>query len=173
MITLLFIFLIIFVIVKIINPADKKSEKQKAKDDQALTELPDICLKGKSLGKWEKALNLCPKDKETLDVFEYRRSDRSITIKVKNGDTISCPLEQLDVNFEKVVGMYGMYEFKVSHEKRKIKFYNFDNVFSKKEYDVIIGVLWLAGTTHNREIMGSTYKNMSRAATVIKILSKL
>lgn len=90
MITLLFIFLIIFVIVKIINPADKKSKKQKAKDDQALTELPDICLKGKSLGKWEKALNLYPKDKETLDVFEYRRSDRSITIKVKNGDTISC-----------------------------------------------------------------------------------
>lgn len=170
MFTLLIIFIFIcFIISLFVNPADKKSKKEKAKDDQALMELPDIHMKGKKLEKWENALNLFPNEKEILDVFEYHRADKSVTIKVLSGEGISCPLAQIDVTFNKVAGRY---EFIVSHEKKSIKFYDY-SVFTPKEYDVIIGVLWLAGTTHNRQIMGSTYKNMSRAATIIKILSKL
>ena len=41
------------------------------------------------------------------------------------------------------------------------------------EWDVIIRLLMLAGTTHNIAIMGSAYKNANMVASIIKALNKL
>lgn len=170
MITLIVFCLIGYVIYKAFsNPADKKSKKQIALDADKKANLPDIYLKGKRLGSWEKAANLFPGDRDILDIFQYRSSDRSVYLKMLDGRSITCPLSQLDVTFDKAT----IYRFVIRHNKTSFSFYQFDYVFKKEEYDVIIGVLLLAGTTHNRGIMGSTYKNTAKAATIIKILSKL
>ena len=171
MITLLIIIFIVFVIYQAIkNPSDKKSKKEEIHDEEEISKLPNINFKGKPLTSWECVANMFPRKNGILDVFMYNSSDRSIYMRMLDGRSISCPLSKLDVSFDKVNPLFRFY---VTDGNTKFSFYNFAYVFSEKQYEVIIGVLLLAGTTHNKSIMGSTYKNMSRAATVIKIMSKL
>ena len=162
MITLLIIIFIVFVIYQAIkNPSDKKSKKEEIHDEEEILKLPNINFKGKPLTSWECVANMFPRKNDILDVFMYNSSD---------GRSISCPLSKLDVSFDKVNPLYRFY---VTDGNTKFSFYNFAYVFSEKQYEVIIGVLLLAGTTHNKSIMGSTYKNLSRISTIVKILSKL
>ena len=171
MITFFIIIVLGFIIYKaIVNPSDKKDKKEIVEDKEKIAQLPDICFKGKELSSLQRAANMFPGKKDILDIFKYNSSDHSIYMKMLDGRNISCFLSELDVTFDKVSSIY---RFLVTDGKTKFSFYQFDFVFSKEQYEVITGVLLLAGTTHNKSIMGSTYKNMSRAATVIKIMSKL
>lgn len=171
MFTLFFILLMAFLIWNVFqNPADKKSKKQAIKDEEKTASLPDIYIKGKALSSWEKALDGFPAKNDILDVFKYNSSDRSVYLKMLDGRSISCPLSQLDVTFDK---MGVTYRFVVTDKRTKFSFYQYDYVFTSDQYNVIIGILLLAGTTHNKAIMGSAHKTLSNVATIVKFLSKL
>ena len=171
MITLLIIIFIVFVIYQAIkNPSDKKSKKEEIHDEEEISKLPNINFKGEPLTSWECVANMFPRKNGILDVFMYNSSDRSIYMRMLDGRSISCPLSKLDVSFDKVNPLFRFY---VTDGNTKFSFYNFAYVFSEKQYEVIIGVLLLAGTTHNKSIMGSTYKNLSKISTIVKIISKL
>lgn len=171
MITLsIFIIIVVFIVVIKSNSADKKSKKDKLRDEEKVANLPDINLKGKKLTSWERTANLFPAKNDILDVFKYNSLDKSIFLQMLDGRSIYCPLNELNVTFDKVSSLN---RFVVTDGKTKFSFYNYDYVFTAKEYEVIICVLLLAGTTHNKSIMGNAYKNLSRANTILKILSHL
>lgn len=139
-------------------------------DEEKTASLPDIYIKGKTLSSWEKALAGFPAKTNVLDIFKYNSSDRSVYLKMLDGRSISCPLSQLDVTFDK---MGVTYRFVVTDKRTKFSFYQYEYVFTNDQYNVIIGVLLLAGTTHNKSIMGSAHKTLSNVATIVKFLSKL
>ena len=89
---------------------------------------------------------------------------------MKDGRFVNCPLSQLDITFDKVGALYRIV---VKHNNVKFSFYQYAYVFSDKEWEVILDTLTLAGTTRNVSIMGSAYKNLNKANTVLKIIKAL
>ena len=169
MITLLIIIIIIWAIVKS-NSKDKKSQKEQAIDEEKTASLPDMTFYAKEMTSTQKALNMWPGDKDLLQEFRYTSSNRMIYMKMREGRFVNCPLSQLDVTFDKVSGMYRIV---IKNDNVKFSFYQYPYVFTDKEWDIILSTLTLAGTTRNVEIMGSTYKNLSKVNTVLKIIKAL
>lgn len=169
MITLLIIIIIIWAIVKS-NSKDKKSQKEQAIDEEKTASLPDMTFYAKEMTSTQKALNMWPGDKDLLQEFRYTSSNRMIYMKMRDGRFVNCPLSQLDVTFDKVSGMYRIV---IKNDNVKFSFYQYPYVFTDKEWDIILSTLTLAGTTRNVEIMGSTYKNLSKVNTVLKIIKAL
>lgn len=169
MITLLIIIIIIWAIVKS-NSKDKKSQKEQAIDEEKTASLPDMTFYAKEMTSTQKALNMWPGDKDLLQEFRYTSSNRMIYMKMRDGRFVNCPLSQLDVTFDKVSGMYRIV---IKNDNVKFSFYQYSYVFTDKEWDIILSTLTLAGTTRNVEIMGSTYKNLSKVNTVLKIIKAL
>lgn len=169
MLTLTIIILVLIIVIKS-NSVDKKNKKEKLRDEEKIAHLPDIDFKGKELTSWERAADLFPSKKDILDIFKYNSLDKSVYLQMLDGRSICCPLNELNVTFDKVSSLN---RFVVTDGKTKFSFYNYDYVFTAKEYEVIICVLLLAGTTYNKSIMGNAYKNLSKANTVLKILSHM
>jgi len=169
MFTLLIIIIVVWVIVKS-NSKDKKSKKEQAINEEKTASLPDMAFYAKEMTSTQKALNMWPGDKDLLQEFRYISSSRMIYLKMKDGRFVNCPLSQLDVTFDKVSGIYRIV---IKNSNVKFSFYQYSYVFTDNEWDVILSTLTLAGTTRNVEIMSSTYKNLSRANTILKIISKL
>lgn len=172
---MLFLFIVIIIIAiccSFMSPKDKKSKKQLAKNEEFLAKLPDIFYKAHEMSSTEKALNLWPSNKDLLDIFQYTSENRNIYLKMKDGRSISCPLSELDVEFDKVHKTY-IYRIVVKNGKTKFSFYGFEYVFTKKQWDVIFSTLTLAGITRNVSIMGKAYKNMEKAATILKIIKEI
>ena len=89
---------------------------------------------------------------------------------MKDGRYVDCPLSLLDVTFDVACGIYRIV---IKHNNVKFSFYRYDHIFTKKEWEIILDTLTLAGTTRNVAIMGSAYKNMSKVNTVLKIIKAL
>lgn len=144
---------------------DKKSKKQLEKNEEILAKLPDIYYTATDsfFGN--------------LEVFHYTSSNRSIYLKKKGDELISCPLSQLDVFFYKETRVIKHYRITCKNGSKEITFYGSvsgDGMgFTKEQWEVIYSTLTLAGVTRNVAIMGKSYKNMEKATTVLKILSKL
>jgi len=170
MLTFLFIVLMIYLIARAIsNPADKKSAKKLAAIETQTAQLPDISLCAKEMNSWQKAANLWPSDKDVLKRVRYTSSTRNIYLEMKDGRRVSCPLSQLDVTFDR---LNQLNRFVIGNGP-KFSFYEYAYTFTDAEWDVIKRLLMLAGTTHNIAIMGSTYNNINKVASLIKALNKL
>ena len=169
MLTILFILVIVFAIIATNSP-DKKSKKEIANNNAKIADLPDMAFYAKNLTSAQKALNLWPSDSDMLQAFKYISSTRLIYMKMKDGRFVNCPLSQLDITFDKVGALYRIV---VKHNNVKFSFYQYAYVFSDKEWEVILDTLTLAGTTRNVSIMGSAYKNLNKANTVLKIIKAL
>ncbi len=169
MITLLIIIIVIWAIVKANSP-DKRSKKELARNEKQIAQLPNMTLYAKEMSSTQKALNLWPGDKDLLQVFKYTNNNQQIYLKMKDGRSVNCPLSQLDVTFDKVSGVYRIV---IKNNSTTFSFYKYDYVFTEKEWEVILNTLTLAGTTRNVAIMGSTYKNLNKVNTVLKIIKAL
>lgn len=169
MITLL---IIIGVAICIYNAthADHKSSKQKMEQESAIENLPDIYLRAHQMTSGQKALNLWPSDRDLLEIFQYTRAGKVVYLKMKDGRSISCPLSDLDVYFDKSKSLYRIV---VTYKQMKFSFYSYDFVFTSNEYNTIYNTLLLAGKTHNAAIMGQTYKNIAAAGKILKVISKM
>ncbi|MDE6722278.1 MAG: hypothetical protein K2J84_09070, partial [Bacteroidaceae bacterium] len=170
--TMLFLFIVIIIIAICCGFMSPKDKKQLAKNEECLAKLPDIFYKAHEMSSTEKALNLWPSNKDLLDIFQYTSENRCIYMKMKDGRSISCPLSELDVEFDKVART-SLYRIVVRNGKTKFSFYGFEYVFTKKQWDVIFSTLTLAGITRNASIMGKAYKNMEKAATILKIIKAI
>lgn len=166
----LFIIIIVIVVACIANSTDSKSKKELARIEEETLQLPDLYFRMHEMTTAQKAFNLFPSDKDLLDIFKYEANTRNITLTMKDGRSVTCPLSELYVQFDKVSGHY---RFVIKNSGTKFSFYKFNYVFTDKEWDIIIGVLMLAGQTSNISIMGSTYKNLSKANTILKIIKAI
>lgn len=169
MFTLLIICIVVYAIYKA-NSKDKKSINDIVQNDKKIASLPDMSFNAKEMTSTQKALNMWPGSKDLLQAFRYTSNTKTIFLKMKDGRYVNCPLSQLDVTFDVVNGIYRIV---VKHNNVKFSFYKYDYVFTKKEWEIILDTLTLAGTTRNVAIMGSAYKNMSKVNTVLKIIKAL
>lgn len=169
MFTLLIICIVVYAIYKA-NSKDKKSINDIVINEEKTVKLPDISFYAKEMTSTQKALNMWPSDKDLLQIFRYTSSTRTIYMKMKDGRYVDRPLSQLDVTFDVASGIYRIV---IKNNNVKFSFYRYDYVFTKKEWEIILDTLTLAGTTRNVAIMGSAYKNMSKVNTVLKIIKAL
>lgn len=167
--TIIVIICVVWAIVKSNSP-DKRSSKQQAQNEERTANLPDMYFCSKEMTSAQKALNVWPSDKDLLHEFRYMSSNRMIYLKMRDGRFVNCPLSALDVTFDKAGALY---RFVIKNNNTKFSFYKYDFIFTDKEWDIIISTLTLAGITRNVKIMGSTYKNLSRANTVLRIIKAL
>ena len=165
------LFVVLFTLYLIFgSKKDKKSYKDLARIESEKQKLPDINIQMHQMTAAEKALNLWPSDNDLLKSFVYKSDGSVITLVMKDGRRISCPLSRLYVDFDKVGGQY---RFETKYNGTKFSFYKYPYVFSEKEWDIIISVLTLAGETRGVSIMGTAYKNISKVGTVLKIIKAL
>ncbi len=168
MITFIIIFAIVYGV--IMTFSNDKSQKDQIRDAKKAMQLPDYYFQGKTLSSAERAANLWPNDKDILDIFQFSSADSSIYLKMKDGRSISCPLSKLEVHFNK---WGNLYRFVCIYGGTEFSFYQYDYVFTKEQYDTIINVLLLAGTTHGRLVVSSFNKTLSKVNTAAKVLNKL
>lgn len=159
--------LIIIIIIAIVSY--NKKDKRPANADAQISQLPPIRLCSSQEGTGSRFISGELFESDSNVLREFRHEHGNISIVMKNGKTLSAPLRYITVRAEKVGAAYTL---TVSYSNNKITISKIGN-FSSTDWDTIIGVLSLAGTTYGMEIFGSTYKNISRAATVAKIISKL
>ncbi len=178
MFTILFCILIGYLVYKLADKQEKKAEvkaQKKVKQEKAtLGSLPDIHLVAKEMTKAEKALNLNQADKDLLQSFDYSKSGRIITIKMKNGDTLTGEISKLEVWFEK----WGKenHIVKVSNGNSMLTFCSMAFIFTDQQWEVILHMLSLAGKAHNVmaiEPPSQLEQNLGRANTVLKIIKLL
>lgn len=167
--TLIVIIIVVVIIIKSNSP-DNKSYKQQAIDEERTANLPDMYFHAKEMTSAQKALNMWPRDSDLLQEFRYTGSNRLIYMKMKDGRLVNCPLSALDVTFDKVGALY---RFVIKNSNVTFSFYQYSYVFTDKEWDIIISTLTLAGITRNVGIMGSTYKNITRVNTILKIIKAM
>ena len=178
MFTILFCIFIGYLVYKFAAKQEKKAEvkaQKKVKQEKAtLGSLPDIHLVAKEMTKVEKALNLYPADKDLLQSFDYSKSGRIVTVKMKNGYTLSGEISKLEVWFEKI-GKEN-HKVKVSNGEKSLEFYTMASLYDDKQWEVILHMLSLAGKAHNViaiEPPSQLEKNLGRANTVLKIIKLL
>lgn len=164
MFTLLFIILIVIVIVSY-NTKDKRVENA----DEKIQELPPIHFYSKHQDSGARFWTgeLFQSNGNILKEFNYCQG--MLTLTMKNGDSLSGLLSAMTVRFEKV--SFDIY-ITVNLDGKKVKIIEVGN-FSDSQWETMIEVLMLAGTTYGAGIFSSAYKNMSRANLVLKIISKL
>ena len=170
MITFIVIILVVLSIIQANSP-DKKSKKQLAINEKRIAVLPDMEFYAKEMSSMMKALNLWPDDKVLLQEFKYTSINKMIYLKTKDGKFIKCSLSDLVVYFDK--GKGGPYQITVKNNSTKLFFYALSTLFTNKEWDIILSTLTLAGTTYNVDILGSTYKNLTKVNTVLRIIKAL
>ena len=168
MFTLLIITLTVCAIVASIkeyNTKDKRSDTS----DQKIQELPPIHIHSlrNSTGKKLLTMEFFESNNAILEDFNYNNG--YLTLTMRNGKSITGLLSQMAVRFTDNNGFIAV---SVKSNGKEVSFSKLDN-FTADQWDTIINVLMLAGTTYGSNIFGSAYKNMKRANLVMKIISKL
>lgn len=164
----MFTLLIIIAVIWVVVAANRKDKRPKDADEK-IQELPAIHYKAPVKDKAGRFWSgeLLETDSSILDEFNY--DNGFLTLKMRDGKKLCGRLSDTVVTFSKM--SFSTY-FEIKVGKEKVSFAKLET-FTKDEWDVIIGVLLLAGTTYGRDIFSSTYKNLSRANLVLKIISKL
>lgn len=171
MFTLLLLISIIWAVIMIkkMFTADKRNDEQQALVDKQIAELPDINICAKEMTSTQKALNLWPSDKDLLKIFRYNHNTKKLYMQMKDGRSVDCGLNELKVEFAKM----GTLCVEIHRNGFLFSFYQYDYVFTDKEWEVILSTLSLAGKTEGIWVLGDSYKNMSKAKTVMKIIKLL
>ena len=164
MITLLFIALIVWVIY-----AYNKKDERSSDADERIQELPAILYHSKEQDSGKRFFTgeLFESNKNVLLDFNYNNG--FLTLTMKSGNKVSGLLNQMSVRFEKLMGETYI---TVKANNNKVKIIKLGN-FTDAQWENMIGVFLLAGTTYGSEIFSSMYKNLSRANIILKIISKL
>ncbi len=164
MITFLFIIVIIIFIVSY-NKKDKRIENA----DEKIQELPPIHFfsRQQNTGARFWSGELFESNGNVLREFNYNHG--FLTLSMKNGKRVSDLLSAMTVRFEK---LQGVTYITVKSKGSKVRIIMLGN-FSDSQWETMIEVLMLAGTTYGASIFGSAYKNINRATLAIKIISKL
>ncbi|MCR5395111.1 MAG: hypothetical protein K6E86_06940 [Bacteroidales bacterium] len=148
----------------------KRSPQEEEERREEIAKLPDIYLNAKTLTSGEKALNLWPRDVDVLQTLEFKSGTNNIYLKMKDGRSILCDIDDLEMHFSKT---NGVIRFEARYNGTGFSFYQYAYYFSDKEWDIIINLLSLAGTTHGAYVLGSAFKNIKRAQTAMKIIKAL
>lgn len=164
MITLTIIILVIWAIY-----AYNKKDKRSNDADEKIQELPPIHYHSQEhdSGKRFWTGELFESNSNVLLDFNYKNG--YLTLKTKSGKVISGLLSTMSVRFDKYCGETHI---TVKSNGNKIEISKLGN-FTDDQWETMIGVLLLAGTTYGAEIFSSWYKNMSKANIALKIISKL
>ncbi len=174
-------FLIVLIVIVVIssNSKDKKSNKQLAKNEELLKQIPDMYYVAREMTSAQRALNLWPRDKDMLDVFQYKSDTREIYLKMKDGRSISCPLADLDVGFGAVDRYCQLHCIIIrQYDQILFTFYEYAYTFTDEEWNDILATLTFAGTTRNVAIMSERFRKtqkgfakMNRFLNILKHLS--
>jgi hypothetical protein len=167
------IFVIVVVII-ILTISGNKKDKKPANYDQQVNELPNATYQAREMTGGEKALNLWPSDSVLLNCFSFNNG--ILTIRMKNGKTLSGPIRQFCAKFE-VLPKYGLVEAYVSYNGTKVTIRYYDYIFTEQEWDDIFGYLTYCGETRRADkITGKRFDAMDAingASKAIKIFNKL
>ena len=109
-------------------------------------------------------------NKNVLDDFNYNNG--ILSLRTKSGKSISDVLNNMTVRFEKFQTETYITIKSNGNEFQITKLGN----FSEKQWETMIGVFMLAGTTYGSEIFSAKYNNLDKAKIalqVIKIVSQL
>ena len=165
-----FIILITIVAIYCTIKAQNTADKRSATADRQIQELPPIHFHSQKTSTVNKILSLEFFESKDGILEDFRYNNGNLTLTLRSGQQLSGRLDQLAVRFEKISGLTVI---SVGYsDKNKITFSQYNN-FTDNQWDTIINVLMLAGTTYGAYIFGSTYKNINRANLVMKVLSKL
>ena len=161
MITLCIILFIVLIF------AYRKDKHDHDADDDQLAQRPPFSIKAKPMSTISKLANLALLKSQLIDTFSY--SNKSICIVMQNGKSISAPLKDIFVDFEKV---RGIVEYKIKYNKQSVNFYKTTNI-SNKEWDAINSVLCLAGSTRGRSTFSKEAKYLGYVGTALKAIKAL
>lgn len=171
MCTIIFVCVVLFIIIMISN---NKKDKKPANYDQQVNELPPCVYQAREMTSGEKALNLWPSDSKLLNYFAYQNG--IITIRMKNGQTMSGPIRQFAAKFENLP-KYGLTEAYVSYNGAKITITCYAYIFTDEEWANIFAYLTYCGETRRADkITGKRYDAqdaIKHAGAAIKIISKI
>ena len=164
MITLTIIVLVVLAIY-----AYNKKDKRSNDADEKIQELPPIHYRSKKhdSGKRFWTGELFESNSNVLLDFSY--GNGYLTLKTKSGEVIRGLLSAMSVRFDQYCGQTHI---TVKSNGNKIEIIKLGN-FSDDQWETMVGVLLLAGTTYGADIFSSWYKNMGKANIALKIISKL
>ena len=159
------IILIIVLMIYAYNKKDKRSNDA----DEKIRELPPIHYHSidQDIGKRFWTGELFEVDSNVLKDFNY--SNGVLTLTTKKGIMVSGLLSEMVVRFTK---MNGVTVITVKSNGKTLEVTKLGN-FTDSQWETMIRILLLAGTTYGADIFSDAYKNMSKANMVLKIISKL
>lgn len=137
-------------------------------DRLAISKLPQVNIVGKQMSSFTRFMNLAYGKSSVLKRFNYNAG--IVTFQMESGKSITSPLSDLTVRFDKTEGI--LY-FEIKNSKRqKIKFHKTSN-FTNDQWDVIINILCLCPNTYGKDLFGKTSKTLGNINTVLKIIKHL
>ncbi len=163
MITLTIIIIIFVIIVS--NTKDKRSPDA----DEKIQELPPIHFHSLQHDSSKRLLTgeLMVSDYYILSDFNYENG--ILTLTTKKGEKLSGQLTSMEVRF---IRDSGKFFITVVFLKNQLQFYKVGN-FTEDQWEIMTGVLMLAGTTYGSGEFKSFSKAANRTEIALKILSKL
>lgn len=161
------ITLFIIIVIVCIIWGCKKDKHNVAEDATTLASIPSFTVTAKPMSTFSKVMNLAYDDNQLLQSFSY--SNQLVVIRMKSGKTISCPLVNLSVAFQKQTGNIF---YTVKGCGVKIDFYQTTNI-SDKEWDAINSILCLAGETYGRDMFSKTAKKLGYINLALKAIKAI
>ncbi len=167
----MFTFLIICFFVWVIYASIKSSNTPDKRDESEISRnrasLPDIALHALNLTTWERTL-CCVSKSSSLRTFKYISGMLYLQNALNN--SFSCPLASCKVYFIEESRM--PLKIRVMYNNKHFDFYKIDQEFAEKDWEIILSVLHLAGSTYG-EAANNLSKGLSRANTVMKVIKFL
>lgn len=160
-------FLIILLTIIAVCVASKKKKRDTQEDFNARVQYPNFTVKAKPMSTMSKVVNLAVNKSQLLDIISYDKGN--VYILMQDGKELIGELSKLFVEFSKSGGLIG---YKVQSSTTKVQFYHTTNI-SSEEWELINGLLCLAGTTRGEYVFSKSYKNTNTALKAYKIISKL
>jgi len=140
----------------LLTPKQKKDQKSSTYDNE-LASLPNIAFKAREMTGGEKALNLWPRDCFLLDFVSY--ANGILTVKMKDGKTLSGPIRQFSATFENMIKYNGTITADLKYNGQKVCIYYYAFIFSDEQWNEIFAYLLFYGETYGAEKLTGNKKN--------------
>lgn len=173
----LFVFFFFFIVICFILfvaalISHGKKDKRAVDADEKIAELPPIHFHSLQHDSSQRLWSgeLLESNHNVLDDFNFKNG--VLALRTKSGKCVSGLLNNMTVRFEKIrTDTY----ITIRSDRNEIQIHILGN-FLEKQWETMIGVLMLAGTTYGSEIFSAKYNNLDKAKIalqVIKIVSQL
>ena len=169
---IIFLVVLCFIIFVVTLISYSKKDKRAADADEKIAQLPPIHFHSQVHDSGQRLWSgeLFENKENVLDDFNYNNGILSLTN--KGGKSISGVLNNMSVRFQNIRSAIYITIRSNGNEMQISKVGN----FSDKQWETMIGVFMLAGTTYGSNIFSSMYSNLSKvniALKVIKLVSEL